>query len=78
MDKAQREEGEAISGDEDLKTQDESREGSYSGQDINEKSSDKRSRQKKKHKRKNRFVLEISNHVSNLLYDEQIQCKGNS
>ena len=57
--KTEMEEGEAISADEDSKTQPESREGSYSGQDGGEKTSDKRSRQKKKHKRKNRSLVII-------------------
>jgi len=59
VNKTEMEEGEAISADEDSKTQPESREGSYSGQDGGEKTSDKRSRQKKKHKRKNRSEDEM-------------------
>ena len=58
--KTEMEEGEAISADEESKTQPESREGSYSGQDGGEKTSDKRSRQKKKHKRKNRSLVIIA------------------
>ena len=55
--KTEREEGETISADEELKPQAGSRDGSYSGQDGGENIEEKRSRRKKKHKRKNRFVV---------------------
>ena len=78
LNKIEREEGEAISADDESKVQHESREGSYSGQDAGDKSSDKRSRLRKKYKRRNRFVAKITYLMNNFQNDERVKCKGNS
>ena len=70
------EEGEEDSGDDEDTKNGESLEGSLSGQDRRSNNAERRSRHKKKHKQKTRFVKSIFKHFTILHNDDKFERQG--